>query len=66
MKKCRFCSHRGVTDKGEEVCTKYLLYVGDDNEEIRCNDFEVSFNYRPMLIIAIIMITVLNVILSIL
>lgn len=28
MNKCSFCNHCSFTDKGEKVCTKYLVYIG--------------------------------------
>lgn len=48
MKKCKFCDHRNFTERGEEVCTKYLWYVGDDREDLPCESFEASFCWKWM------------------
>lgn len=52
MKKCKFCNHRAFTDRGEEVCTKYLLYVGEDKFEKPCEGFEFNLNNRHIVIAA--------------
>lgn len=52
MKKCKFCDHRAFTDNGEEVCTKYLLYIGDDKEELPCNGFEMTISYKSVVFLA--------------
>lgn len=54
MKKCKFCDHQGFTEKGEEVCTKYLLYIGEDKVEQSCKGFEFTLNDKPIGIASII------------
>lgn len=46
MKKCKFCNHSGYTEKGEQVCTKYLLYIGEDKEELPCCGFEMTASWE--------------------
>lgn len=42
MKLCDFCDHCGRTEKGEQVCTKRLIYVGDLESYYPCTDFATS------------------------
>ena len=47
MKKCRFCDHRRRTDNGEDVCTKYLLRIGEETYD-SCENFEIDFCAKPI------------------
>lgn len=51
MKKCKFCSHSGYTERGEQVCAKYLLYVGEDKFEKTCSGFELNLNNKHLIIV---------------
>lgn len=64
MKKCKFCDHYGCTNRGEEVCTKLLLFVGDNKEELPCNDFSFRFDTKHVFVAILVMILVLLVIIS--
>ena len=46
MKKCRFCVHRGHTERGEEVCAKFLLCIEDDKEELPCKGYEMTVDAK--------------------
>lgn len=63
MKKCKCCDHLSHTDRGEAVCSKYLFYVGDEGD-LPCVDFEISLNYKPLFVMAIIVVVVLSLIIT--
>ena len=46
----------GRTEKGEEVCTKYLLYVGEDDYEKPCGGFEMQIRTKHIVVSAIVFI----------
>lgn len=46
----------GRTERGEEVCTKYLLYVGEDDFEKPCNGFEMQIRTRHIVVSATVFI----------
>ena len=52
MKKCKFCTNSGYTEEGKQVCTKYLLYVGEDKFEKPCGGFEINLNNEHLVIAA--------------
>lgn len=56
MKKCKICCHSGFTERGEQVCAKYLLYVGEDDFEKPCNGFEMQIRTRHIAVSAIVII----------
>lgn len=60
MKKCNFCNHSGFTEKGEQVCTKYLLYVGEDKFEEPCSGFEFNLNIKRIVIAVAIMLLMIT------
>ena len=62
MKKCKFCNHRAFTDRGEEVCAKYLLYIGDDKEEHPCNGFETTISWKPIAFLAACLLCVILIV----
>ena len=49
MKRCRFCDHYGRTDTGEEICKKYVAYLGDEND-IPCGGIEVTIGAAALLV----------------
>lgn len=60
MKKCKVCNHSGYTEEGKKVCTKYLLYVGEDKFEKPCGGFEINLNNRHLAIaVTTILMTVI-------
>lgn len=65
MKRCNYCIHRDYTDRGEEVCTKYLVYVGDE-EYAYCEGFEFQITTKKVLTAASIILLVLILIVSML
>ena len=46
----------GRTERGKEVCTKYLLYVGEDDFEKPCNGFEMQIRTRHIVVSATVFI----------
>lgn len=67
MKRCDFCGFSGRTEKGEQVCTKRLLYVGDLEKDYPCNDFSVRIDSKAILfalIAGIAALTILTLIIS--
>jgi hypothetical protein len=58
MKKCKFCDHRAFTDRGEEVCTKYLWYVGDDREDLPCEEFEIALGWQPIAFLVVCVLVI--------
>jgi hypothetical protein len=54
MKKCKFCTNSGYTEEGKLVCTKYLLYVGEDKFEKPCSGFKFNLNNGHLVIAAAI------------
>ena len=51
MNKCSFCDHCSFTDKGEKVCTKYLVYIGR-GPHTYCGGPEFSVPLSRIVIIA--------------
>lgn len=45
MKLCDFCDHCCRTERGEDVCTKRLIYVGDLENYYPCNDFVTTLKH---------------------
>lgn len=58
MNKCKFCNHSTLTENNERVCTKHLLYVGDD-VDIKCDDFEVYVKTESTIKIAVAVVLVI-------
>ena len=63
MNKCSFCNHCAVTDKGEKVCTKYLIYIGHGPYDY-CDGPEYRISLRTVIIAAIAAAAVLSIIFS--
>lgn len=66
MKKCKYCDHRGYTERGEEVCTKYLLYIGEDKVELPCKGFEMTMDSKKIILSAIIALAGIILLISLL
>lgn len=64
MKKCNFCDYLGHTEKGEKICTKHLIYVGDDQEYFPCEGFTFRVDVKLMIIAIVISTLVLSLIFS--
>lgn len=64
MKKCKFCDHFSRTERGEEVCTKFLLYVEEDEIESPCKGFEMTMSPKKAAIVSVLVIVFLFLILS--
>ena len=47
MKRCKFCDHLCRTDKGERVCSKYLVHL-DDDDITECNGFDMDISASPI------------------
>ena len=62
MKKCKFCNHSGYTEKREQVCTKYLLYVGEDKFEKPCEGFEFNLNNHHLILAGVAIILVVTIV----
>ena len=65
MKKCDFCTYRSYTERGEQVCTKRLLYVGDHEGDIPCSDFTINGDVVPVAIILAIAVGLMIFLVSI-
>lgn len=60
MKRCKLCEHHAYNEHNEEVCTKHLIYVGDDTElGTSCNDFTVDANMVPGIIVMVVSVGLL-------
>jgi hypothetical protein len=64
MKTCKFCDHFSRTERDEEVCTKFLLYVGEDKIESPCKGFEMTMSPKKAVIVFALVIVFLFLILS--
>lgn len=53
MRKCRYCDHRGCTERGEEICTKYLLYIREDQIDQSCKGFEYTLDLKKASLIMV-------------
>ena len=63
MKRCEFCVHHDYTENLEEVCTKHLIYVGDQKHDFPCKDFctDVKFGTVALAVGAMFLLLVLTV-----
>lgn len=62
MNKCSFCNHCAVTNKGEKVCTKYLIYIGHGPYDY-CDGPEYIF-LRTVIIAGIMAAVMLSIMFS--
>lgn len=59
MRKCKYCNHFGLTETGEKVCYKHLIYLGDNNDDVPCDGVEMSIDVRLLAIAAIVAVIIL-------
>lgn len=57
MNKCRLCSRFCRTENGENVCTKYLILLDDNESYTYCPGPEIEASVKtPLLVLGIVVI----------
>ena len=63
MNKCKICDHCAITEKGERVCTKYLIYIGQ-GPYTYCEGPESRISLKQVIVAGIIAAVLLSVLFS--
>ena len=66
MKRCEFCVHHDYTDNLEEVCTKHLVYVGNQKHDFPCKDFCADVKFGTVALAVSVLFLLLIVMIKIL
>ncbi len=63
MNKCRLCEHCAITEKGEKVCAKYLVYLGY-GPYTYCDGPEFRLSLKHVIVAGVIAAVLLSIMFS--